>query len=334
MHESTASPLYGAYDLFASAGRDWNLLVAGKPPEPRFRPTIVSADGRGFSGVNGVWIAPQSTLTDAGIPDIVCVMEVFVAPEESLAGRFDAELAWLRRCYDAGAVIATACTGALLLAECGLLDGCDATTHWAYCDALALRYPRVRVHPNRALVTSGEGQRLIMAGGGTSWLDLAMFVIARTIGVDEAMQLARLNLIDWHDSGQLPFAALTHRRQGTDAVIADCQAWIARHYEEPSPVAAMERKSGLPERSFKRRFVRATGMTPLQYVQNLRLEEAKHLLETTVEPVEAVANSVGYEDAAFFGRLFRRRVGLTPTQYRRRFAGMRKVLEGAGATGS
>lgn len=165
-----------------------------------------------------------------------------------------------------------------------------------------------------------------MAGGGTSWLDLGLYLIARSAGVEAAMQAARINLIDWHDIGQQPFARLARSRQSEDAVIGRCQEWIAEHYREPSPVAAMVRLSGLAERSFKRRFRLATGLSPLEYVHRLRLEEAKHALETTDAPIEAVAGEVGYEDAGFFSRLFRRSVGLTPAQYRRRFGALRKAL--------
>jgi transcriptional regulator GlxA family with amidase domain len=325
--EITASTLYGMYDIFAGVGRDWAFLMTGSPGEPLMEPLVVSADAGGFQAANGVWIRPQQTLDACPSPDILCIPEVFVAPDTALAGRYAAEIDWIRRCYGQGATLATACSGALMLAEAGLLDGQEATTHWGFCDTLASRYPAVRVLPNRALVVSGHGQRIVMAGGGTSWQDVALYLIARFAGVEEAMRVARVNLIDWHDIGQQPFAALTTARQVEDAVIARCQAWVAEHYDESSPVAAMVRLSGLGERSFKRRFARATGMPPIQYVHTLRLEEAKQILETTEDPVEAVANQVGYEDASFFGRLFRRKVGLTPAQYRRRFGAMRRALQ-------
>jgi transcriptional regulator GlxA family with amidase domain len=140
------------------------------------------------------------------------------------------------------------------------------------------------------------------------------------------MQVARINLIDWHSVGQQPFARLAMSRQTEDAVIARCQSWIAENYASASPVAQMARLSGLAERSFTRRFGLATGMAPLEYVHTLRLEEAKQMLESGEEPVEAIANEVGYEDAAFFSRLFRRKVGLTPAQYRRRFGSLRRAL--------
>jgi transcriptional regulator GlxA family with amidase domain len=331
--ESTASPLYGMYDLLQSAGRDWNLLIDGGPGKSLIQPIIVSANGKRFLTFNGLSVTPECTLAECSSPDVVAIPDVMVKPEEDLSGRYPAELPWLRERYAAGATLATACTGALILGEAGLLDGQDVTTHWAYCDALAARCPGARVHPNRALVISGEGQRLIMAGGGTSWFDLALFLIARFAGTDEAMRVARLQLIDWHHIGQQPFATLTRNRQADDAVIAKCQEWIAQHYDKDSPVAAMARLSGLAERSFKRRFARATGMSPMEYVHTLRLEESKHALETTDLPIEAVANEAGYEDASFFGRLFRRKVGLTPAQYRKRFRALRRVLEQQGRVG-
>jgi transcriptional regulator GlxA family with amidase domain len=139
--------------------------------------------------------------------------------------------------------------------------------------------------------------------------------------------VARLHLLDWHHVGQQPFAALTRNRQVSDALIAKCQEWIAEHYGQSSPVAAMATLSGLAERSFKRRFAKATGVSPLEYVLTLRLEESKHALETSDAPIEAIATQVGYEDSSFFGRLFRRRVGLTPAQYRKRFRALRQALD-------
>lgn len=325
--QSTASTLYGMYDLLASAGRDWEFMVNGKPGESKMRPVIVSADGRRFRAVSGLWIDPESALADCPPVDVVVIPDLMVSPEEDLSGRFPAETEWLQRRYAAGATLAAACSGALVLAEAGLLDGQDSTTHWGYCEAMAARYPKTRVHPNRALVISGEGQRLILGGGGISWHDVSLFLIARFLGTEEAMRVARLHLLNWHDIGQQPYAALTRARQVEDSVIAQCQQWIALHYDKDAPVAAMARLSGLPERSFKRRFARATGMSPLAYVHTLRLEESKQILETTDLPVDAVANEVGYEDASFFGRLFRRQVGLTPAQYRRRFGALRRVLE-------
>ena len=327
--ETSASVVYGLYDLFAAAGRDWGVVVDGRPGPALMQARIVSRQREAFEAANGVRIQPHLSLEEARDIQIVCVSEVALPPGASLEGRFEPEVAWLRERFAAGATLASACSGAVLLAEAGLLDGQDATTHWAWCDVMQRRYPRVRMHPERALVLSGEGQRLVMAGGGTAWHDLALYLIGRFVGIDAAMQVARVNLIDWHHVGQQPFARLAKTRQVGDAVIARCQAWIAEHYQEPSPVTAMVRLSGIAERTFKRRFRAATGMSPIEYVHALRLEEAKQRLESSDQSAETIAFEVGYEDAAFFRRLFRRHVQLTPTEYRKRFGAMRRALAGS-----
>lgn len=327
--EFTASTLFGVYDLLAAAGRDWELIVSGVMGPSRIQPALVARSTDQLKASNGTRLDPDYAFEDFGQPDVVCIPDLFIAPEQSIEGRYEPEIEWIRTWYEAGAYIGTACAGSLLLAEAGLLDGCDAASHWGYCDIMATRYPDVRVQPNRALVVTGDEQRIVMAGGGSSWNDMLLYLIARMLGIEEAMRVARVYLLDWHHIGQQPFANLSRARQVEDAVIAKCQEWIAEHYSHDAPVAAMTDMSQLAERSFKRRFAKATGMTPIEYVQTLRLEEAKHVLETSDDPIDEVAADVGYEDPSYFGRLFKRSVGLTPAQYRRRFGGLRKVLEQA-----
>jgi transcriptional regulator GlxA family with amidase domain len=324
--ENSASVIYGLYDLFLSAGRDWGVITEGQPGPALIRPLIVAREAAPLAVSNGVQVIPNASLAQCPAVDIVCVPEVNLPPGEPLRERYREEITWLAQRHREGTLLAAACSGAMLFAEAGLLDDRDATTHWAWCDVLRERFPRVRVHEQRALVVTGEGQRLVMAGGGTSWLDLALYLIARSVGVEAAMQVARINLIDWHEIGQQPFARLARTRQVEDAVIARCQVWIAEHYQEANPVRNMARLSGLAERTFTRRFHKATGMPPLEYVHALRLEEAKQMLESGDEPVEAIALQVGYEDAGYFGRLFRRKVQLTPAQYRKRFGALRRSL--------
>jgi transcriptional regulator GlxA family with amidase domain len=324
--DTTVSMLYGMYDLFSSAGRGWDYIIKGVAGEPRMHPYIVSAQLPGLYGLNRIWIRPDHSLDDCPPPQIICLPDIMVVPGESIAGRFEPEIAWLRKHHEAGATLTSVCTGSLILAEAGLLDGLDATIHWGWSKSLSANYPKVRVHTNRTLIANGPGQRIIMAGGATSWHDLSLFLIARFVGLREAMEVSKMYLIDWHDIGQQPFASLAAARQVEDALIGKCQEWAALHYAEASPVATMIRISGLSDRTFNRRFVMATGMSPMDYVHILRLEEAKQTLETTDQPVEAIANQVGYEDSSFFNRLFRRKVGLTPAHYRRRFGSLRRAL--------
>jgi transcriptional regulator GlxA family with amidase domain len=324
--ETTGAVVYGMYDMFLAAGRDWDVVTQGKLGPSLIHSILVARDAAPLDIGNGVRATPHVSMADCPPLDVICVPEVSLPPGTVLADRYDREIQWLKERYEQGTILAAACSGAMLFAEAGLLDGWDATTHWAWCDVMRERFPTITVHEQRALVVTGEGQSLVMAGGGTSWLDLSLYLIARSVGVEAAMQVARINLIDWHHVGQQPFAQLARTRQVDDAIIARCQTWIAEHYAEPNPVTNMIRLSGLAERTFKRRFQQATGMPPLEYVHAMRLEEAKQMLESGDQPIEAIANEVGYEDAGYFSRLFKRKVNLTPAQYRKRFGALRKSL--------
>ncbi|WP_372622962.1 GlxA family transcriptional regulator [Falsiroseomonas sp.] len=161
---------------------------------------------------------------------------------------------------------------------------------------------------------------MITTGGSASWHDLMLYLLDRFLGAERARQAAKLFLLEWHRAGQLPFAALAATAQHADRAVREAQEWLAANYHAPHPVVGAATRTGLPERSFKRRFRAATGLSPLDYVHALRVEEAKQVLETTDMAVDAVAAEVGYEDPAFFRQLFRRHVGLAPAAYRRAFA--------------
>jgi transcriptional regulator GlxA family with amidase domain len=170
----------------------------------------------------------------------------------------------------------------------------------------------VRTQMDAILTVAGEGDRIVTAGGVTSWQDLALHLIARFCGSAQAISTAKLFLLSDHRDGQLPFAVMSRRRQQTDAVIADSQSWIAENYTLPHPVAQMTRRSGLQARTFARRFLAATGYRPMDYVHAVRIEAAKALLETGAASVEEIGALVGYEDSASFRRLFKRIAGSSP----------------------
>jgi transcriptional regulator GlxA family with amidase domain len=263
--EVTASALFGMFDLFSSPGRDFSVITRGEAGVQRMYPYIVARDQGGFHAANGIWVKPDFDLGNCPTPDLVCIPDFFVNPGDSVAGICEAEAAWLRKAHANGAMLASACSGAVLLGEAGLLRDCDATIHWGYVRTLTDNYPGVRVKPHQTLVLTGEAHRVVMAGGGTSWQDLALYLIARFVGLREAIEVARVYMLQWHDSGQQPFAALLNFRRSGDAVVNRCQEWAALNYRTPSPVTAMIALSGLPERSFMRRFSAGTGMTPLEY---------------------------------------------------------------------
>ena len=220
--EVTATALFGMFDLFSSPGRDFKFITQGIVGEQRMRPYIVAQNGDGFNAANGIWVRPHFNLTNCPQPDIVCIPDFFVNPAGSVAGLYDVEAQWLKRAHDNGAMLASACSGAVLLGEAGLLANCEATIHWGYVAMLANNYPGVKVKPNQSLVLSGEAQRILTAGGGSSWQDLALYLIARFVGLKEAIEVARVYMLQWHDLGQQPFASLMYFHQTQDAVINKC----------------------------------------------------------------------------------------------------------------
>ena len=186
--DTTASTVYGMHDLFCSPGRDWELIVSGTPAAQKISPMVVAERSEAFQGANGVWIHPDCTFAECPDPDVICISDLLVSPEDEIASRNGAAIQWIKACYRKGATLASACSGAMLLAAAGLLDGDEATTHWAYCDALNKRHPQVRFSASRALVAAGDGQRIVTSGGGSTWYDMALFVIARFLGQEEAMR--------------------------------------------------------------------------------------------------------------------------------------------------
>jgi transcriptional regulator GlxA family with amidase domain len=316
--ECDPSIIYGVFDTLWAAGRLPSTLQE-KAGEPLFEPRLVSAAAGPLRLVTGVSIIPQATIAEVRSTDVVFVPNVMVNTPASLRSLDRRLLEWIGKMYAQGAQLYAACGGSLVLAEAGLLDGGQATTHSSYAPLFRDQYPRVTLHPDRILVQSGPGHSVVCAGGASSWQDLALLLIARRAGTNEAIRISKLFLYQWHREGQLPYASMIDNVNHGDAVILRAQEWIARHYDRADIIAELVRRSGLPKRTFDRRFRAATGYSPLAYIQALRVEEAKQLLETTAVPVDAVGREIGYEDAASFRRLFRRLAGMTPGDYRRKF---------------
>lgn len=317
--ETTPGSLYGLHELFAATGVAWAALTGEAPTARRMESRIVAREAAPYSASIGVPIAPQAALAEAGEPDIVVVSDLDLSPTKAPLGAWRDEAAWVRAQFERGAIVCSICTGSVFLAEAGLLDGLEATSHWSTTRLFETAYPQVRLRPERVLCPAGPEHRIVTGGGAGAWTDLALYLIARFCGQVEAIRIAKIFVLGDRSEGQLPFASLGAPVTHEDAVIGRCQDWLAEHYAVANPVSASAAYSGLPERTFKRRFKAATGYAPIDYVQALRIEEAKQMLETTQEPVDAIAHAVGYEDPAFFRRLFRRRTGTTPARYRQRF---------------
>jgi transcriptional regulator GlxA family with amidase domain len=318
-HECDPSIAYGVFDTLLYAGVLWNSCKGLPPGERLFEPRLVAASKDPLALITGVTVMPQESIDEVSDTDIVFVPNVMVSTEEDLRALDRRVLDWIVRMHRQGAELYASCGGALVLAEAGLLEGGVATTHWSYVPLFRKAFPRVELQEDRILVQSGPGHSVVCSGGSSSWQDLSLYLIARYGGVEEAIRTSKIFLYQWHREGQLPYASMIANVSHADAAILRCQEWLAQHYERDDALAEMLRLSGLPKRTFDRRFKSATGYSPLAYVQALRIEEAKQMLETEETRIEDVAREVGYEDAASFRRLFARLVGMTPGDYRRKF---------------
>ncbi|MDZ4290119.1 MAG: helix-turn-helix domain-containing protein, partial [Prosthecobacter sp.] len=179
--------------------------------------------------------------------------------------------------------------------------------------------PKVRLRLEEVLSATGARAEIVMSGASASWHDLVLYLIARQVGPTTAQAIARFLLLQWHQDGQAPYVPFAPPTDHGDGIVFQLQEWLAQHYSLSNPVEELVRRSGLPARTIQRRFTHATGLPPISYIQQLRVEEAKRRLERTSTPIDQISFEVGYEDAASFRRLFRRITNVTPGDYRRKF---------------
>lgn len=316
--EVSISTLHGIHDVLSSfevlAGFD-----AALPASAPFRVEIVGAAAGPVRLASGLAADVKLAIDDVTETDVVIVPSVLLSPSGWRQGRYPTLVKWLARAHERGALLCSACSGIFLLAETGLFDRHEATLHWGYASTFRETFPAVPVFPERALVVSGVRSELVSSGASMSWHDLVLYLIARYVGPTAAQAIAKFFALQWHRDGLGPYMVFEGRRSHGDAAILAAQEWLDEHFSIASPVEEMVRRSGLAERTFKRRFTEATTLAPLPYVQQLRIGDAKRRLERTRDPVDQIGWNVGYEDPAFFRRLFKRITGISPAAYRRQF---------------
>jgi transcriptional regulator GlxA family with amidase domain len=259
-------------------------------------------------------IVADAALADVTDPDVI-VVPGGLGVRDALR---DPELvAAIARLAGRARRVAAVCTGAFLLAEAGLLEGRRATTHWASCERLAERYSGVEVESDPIFVRDGN---VMTSAGVTAGMDLALALAEEDHGREAALQTARVLVIyARRPGGQAQFSVQLSQQMAESRPIRELQAWIGEHLDEGLSVAALAARVHLSERQFSRVFRREVGTTPAEYVERLRVERARSVLETDPAPLEAVARRCGFAGAELMRRAFQRRLGTSPREYRSRF---------------
>ena len=279
-HVQVVSPTHDGTIMLSSGVR---LVSAPLPEPPRRHDTLVIAGGEG-----AVAAANDDRIVD-----------------------------WVARASRHARRTASVCTGAFVLAAAGLLDDHRATTHWAFCDELANSYARVNVDPDPVFIHDGE---VWTSAGITAGIDLSLALVEDDLGPQIALAVARALVVFLkRPGGQSQFSRAISAQQAARPALRELQAWITAHLDEDLSIARLADRALMSERSFSRAFHREVGQTPAAYVEALRIERARDLLEDGAPSLDAVARSTGFASDEVLRRAFHRRLGVAPAEYRNRF---------------
>ncbi len=298
----------GPLEVFTGASK------AARNPD-FYRVRTASLDGAPVRTSSGLLITPDTSLTGTAAPHTLVVPggDGTRSPGPGL-------IAWLRETAPRARRVVSVCTGAFLLAEAGLLDGHRATTHWTMCDQLAGRFPAVDVEPEPIYVRDGH---VATSAGVTSGIDLALALVEEDLGRDAALTVARHLVVFLRRPGnQSQFSSQLAAQTAQRRPLRDVQQWIAENPGADLSVERLAERAGLSPRHFARAFQTEVGCTPGRYVDRVRLETARRLLEDSVDGVEGISRACGYGTPEAMRRAFVRTLGTAPAEYRRRFRPM------------
>ena len=310
------SGVAGVIDAFDIANR-WNRLVDtdSKNSDPLFTWDIVSLDGKAVSNGNKIVLNPSSSIHKIKTTDFILIPGFL--PPFDFRGRLPEEIInWIKKWHKKNVLIGSTCTGTFFLAETGLLNNRSATTNWYFAKYFKESYPEVKLKPER-MITEDSG--LICTGATTSFLNLCIYLIEKFGSSRLAAYCSKSLLLDPSKHSQSPYMVFDFQKDHSDETVLKAQVIMEENFTQPISVEGLASDLGISLRHFIRRFKKATGDSPLLYLQRVRIEKKKKKLETTIEPVDEVTRLVGYEDSNSFRKLFKKHTGLSPKEYRVRF---------------
>lgn len=303
--------IVGAFEIFSEAHSHW--LKKGN--KAAYQIEITGITDQAIFGQGLLHIKPHHTIDKIPKTDLIII--------PSMANDFDGAtrgnkqlIDWIARQYKEGAEVASMCSGAFMLASTGLLDGKSCSTHWNIADSFRNLFPRINVQPDM-LITDENG--LYTNGGAYSFLNLVVYLVEKYFDRETAVYCSKVFQIELDRRNQSAFAIFTGQKQHSDEMVKKAQAFIENTISEKIIVEDLSAKFAVGRRNFDRRFFKATGNTPKEYAQRVKIEAAKKALETTRKPINEVMYDVGYSDLKAFRELFRRITGVSPLIYKSRY---------------
>jgi len=311
------SSLYGLMDTLQVANAHIRNMQG--TDSPVFTWQVIAQSAKSVAGSGGMKLLPERSIYNDLKFDIIYIPSVFYPGASDFSKWLKTQakiIDWLVSQWEKDTTLAATCTGTFLLAETELLDRREATTTWWLEKQFRKRYPLVRLNVKELVVDEG---RLITAGAMTSYLYLATQLIDKYASPEIASLCAKALLIDAGHQAQTPYQSLLEKQLSNDAKVSKAQYWLQTHLDTDVDMKEVAHVLGISQRTLTRKFKSELAMTPLTYLQNIRIGTAKLLLETTNLSLTEIIIKVGYADTSSFARLFLDRQGLTPAAYRRRF---------------
>ncbi|QLL64635.1 helix-turn-helix domain-containing protein (plasmid) [Sinorhizobium mexicanum] len=302
------SAIYGLTDMFQVAGMQSLEQGGAAAPQIRVSHWQLMEDGTVRKTVD-THPGPSSGLGALILPPTLADLPV---------GKRMGDLpAWIREQHAGGTTICSVCGGAYLLAESGLASGRTVTTHWSHQELIANRYRDVRIDTDKLVIDEGD---IITAGGMMAWINLGLKLVDRLLGTAVMLATARFMLVDPGAREQSYYSVFAPRLDHGDPVILKIQHWLHGTSTKGVTLQMMAERAGLGERTFLRRFQKATGLNPTEYCQRLRIAKSRELLERSYLSIEQVAWQSGYDDTNAYRKIFRKILGVSPKEYRLRFS--------------
>jgi transcriptional regulator GlxA family with amidase domain len=308
----TSSLVTGVWDILTLANGFYNQ----KSGKPLFHLELIAETKLPINSFSGLAFTPHRNIKTKEIFDIIYIPG-FMGEVDNIIALNQKLTDWISRIDSNKTIISAACNGNFLLAASGKLDNKAATTHWNLVEKFQKDYSKVKLYPKKIIVDNGD---IISAAGVTSYFNLALHLIQRFASAEIALSCAKIFLIDSGRKIQTPYQMLEFSKSHGDELIMKTQDWIESNYRERITLSKLEKAVNTGPKTLTRRFRKVTGVTPQAYLQKLRIETAKRLLESKDITFNEVTWEVGYNNASSFHKAFKQETGLTPIDYRTKFS--------------